>query len=115
VDTIFGGISVYLLIAITFALVYGLIDFLDPAAFSFGVVQEANAARFPGRDGFAELIYFSFVTLTTLGYRDFVPVASVARSASALEAVIGQIYLAVFVARLVGLHMRQNQPGTFDT
>jgi len=53
--------------------------------------------------------------MTTLGYGDIVPRASAARSMAALEAVTGQIYLAVFVARLVGLHMAHNQPGRFES
>lgn len=104
-DTVFGGISVYLLIGMTFALVYGLIEFLDPAAFTFRHAYDGIEPRLPGSRGFAELLYFSFVTQTTLGYGDLLPVAPEARSMSSLQAVTGQIYLAVFVARLVGLHM----------
>jgi voltage-gated potassium channel Kch len=52
-------------------------------------------------------IYFSLVTLTTLGYGDIVPTAAAARMLAAVEAVVGQLYLAVLVARLVGLHIAQ--------
>jgi hypothetical protein len=51
------------------------------------------------------LTYFSFVTLTTLGYGDIRPLTSFARTACWLEAVIGQLYLTVLIARLVGLHL----------
>jgi hypothetical protein len=50
------------------------------------------------------VLYFSFVTLCTLGYGDIVPVSPVAQTFSAVEAIIGQLYLAVLVARLVGMH-----------
>jgi hypothetical protein len=51
------------------------------------------------------MLYFSFVTLTTLGYGDIVPVGNMARTFCWLEAVVGQMYIAVLVARLVGLHI----------
>lgn len=53
----------------------------------------------------AEMIYYSFVTLTTLGYGDIVPVSPSARSLATLEALTGQLYLTVLVARLVGLQI----------
>ena len=53
-------------------------------------------------------IYYSFVTITTLGYGDVTPVADVAKSFSFIEAVVGQIYLVVLVARLVGIHIAQS-------
>lgn len=65
---------------------------LDPGAFSFT------------DRGTASVFYFSFVTLTTLGYGDIAPVAEAARSFAVLEAFIGQVFMVVPVARLVGLH-----------
>jgi hypothetical protein len=56
----------------------------------------------------ANFIYYSFVTQTTLGYGDFTPITAPARSLSLLEAVFGQLYLAVLIARLVGLHITQS-------
>ena len=53
----------------------------------------------------AEMVYYSFVTLTTLGYGDIVPVSPSARALATLEALTGQLYLTVLVARLVGLHI----------
>ena len=52
-------------------------------------------------------LYYSFVTLTTLGYGDISPASSMARMLAAIEAVVGQVYLTVLVARLVGLHIAQ--------
>ena len=62
----------------------------------------------------AQMVYYSFVTLTTLGYGDIVPIAPSARALATLEAITGQLYLTVLVARLVGLHIthssKQNRP-----
>jgi hypothetical protein len=54
------------------------------------------------------VLYFSFATLTTLGYGDIVPVSAIARTLATLEAITGQLYLAVLVARLVGLHIAES-------
>jgi hypothetical protein len=56
----------------------------------------------------SQLIYYSFVTLTTVGYGDVTAASMIARSYSVLEAVIGQLYLTVLVAGLVGLHISQS-------
>jgi hypothetical protein len=53
-------------------------------------------------------VYYSFVTQTTLGYGDITPITAPARSLSLLEAVIGQLYVAVLIARLVGIHIAQS-------
>jgi hypothetical protein len=107
-DTIKGGLSVYFLIGIFFNLVYLIILQVDPLAFA----NVKNA----GSDCF----YFSFVTLTTLGYGDIVPVSAYAKSLAILEAFIGQTYLAVFIAQLVGMRLAERmearrEPRTPDT
>lgn len=61
---------------------------------------------------FSDIIYFSFVTITTLGYGDIIPVSRMAKNLALLEAVWGQTYLTVLVARLVGLHLSSS--GRFD-
>ncbi|MYK51885.1 MAG: two pore domain potassium channel family protein, partial [Gemmatimonadetes bacterium] len=61
---------------------------------------------------FSDLIYFSFITMTTLGYGDIMPISRMAKNMAVLEAVWGQTYLAVLVARLVGLHLSGS--GRFD-
>ena len=93
-DTIMGGISVYLLLGYFWTILYYLIYRFDINAFSFS-----------GRMSHAYLFYFSFTTLTTLGYGDAYPVNKLAMVLTSLEAMTGQVYLAVFVARLVGLHV----------
>ena len=70
----------------------------DPSAISF-INENANTS---------DVIYFSFTTLTTLGYGDNLPVNNYARNLTILESALGQIFLTVLVARLVGLHLAQN-------
>lgn len=97
-DTVRGGIAIYLLIGCFWALVFRIVTIMDPAAFTLS----AQAHEF----GHA-LLYFSFSTLTTLGYGDVLPLSDLARTLAVVEAIVGQIYLTVFIARLVGFHLVQ--------
>lgn len=99
VDTVFAALSGYYLIGWVWALVYGLLDTLLHAAFN---VQIANG---PMLD---MAYYFSFVTLTTLGFGDIIPTHPLTRSLVTVEALVGQLYLVVLVARLVALMSRRN-------
>ncbi len=99
-NVIYGAIVVYLLIAIMWAFVYSVLESIHPGSFAIG-----NSQIEVGRPLF---IYYSFVTITTLGYGDITPIAATANSFSFLEAVTGQIYLVVLVARLVGMHIAQS-------
>ncbi len=105
-DTVFGGICGYLLIGLVWSSIFSIIEHLTPGAFVIdGVAVSGLSEPTPGRRTFPQLTYFSFVTLTTLGYGDVAPITPQARTLSWLEAGAGQIYLAVLVARLVGLHI----------
>jgi len=99
-DVINGAIVVYLLIAIMWAFIFRFMEILHPGSFvtSQGLGEETRPT----------FIYYSFVTITTLGYGDTTPQTDVAKTFSFLEAVIGQIYLVVLVARLVGIHIGQS-------
>lgn len=92
-DTIKGGISAYLLIGFFWATLYGLLIQIDPDAFVIASNKEMM------------LVHFSFTTLTTLGYGDIVPNGRFAAVLTNAEAIIGQLYLTIFVARLVGLYI----------
>lgn len=97
---IYGAIAVYLLLGILWGEFYILIYLLEPGAFYF------DPATQYGEPPISELIYFSFTTLTTLGLGDIVPVHPVARSMATLEALVGQLYPAVLLARLVTLYQK---------
>ena len=99
-ETIYGAIVVYILIGLMWVFLYSLTEFLHPQSFSFSheLVLESRKA----------LYYFSFVTLTTLGYGDITPVSDPAKSLAMLEAITGQMYIAVLIARLVGTHITQS-------
>ena len=99
-NVIYASIVVYLLIAIMWAFVFSVLESIHPGSFAIGESQiEVGQPLF---------IYYSFVTITTLGYGDITPITATASSFSVLEAVTGQIYLVVLVARLVGMHIAQS-------
>ena len=101
-NKIYGALCVYLLVGFTFAFIYAILEQLQPGSFS--VPEETGqAADYMGK--VMRMRYFSFVTLTTVGFGDIVPRSAAARTFATLEAIMGQIYLAVLVARLVGLHI----------
>jgi len=105
-DKIYGAISAYFLIGITWALVYTFIEIYDPHSFQFGsgfLIQSETTATH--RFYFSQFLYHSFVTISTLGYGDIIPLSPASRLASSLEAVVGQLYVAVLIARLVGIHI----------
>ena len=88
-----GAMSVYLLLGVIWALVFGTLHRLAPG--SFAGLSTGSPSEF---------LYFSFVTLATLGYGDITPVNPIARTVVYLEAVVGQLYVAVLIASLVSRH-----------
>ncbi len=102
--TIYASIVLYLMFGLTMALVYYAILVLAPDAFggkiTIDLSDEAAATAV-----LHELLYFSFVTQTTLGYGDISPTLPVARTIATFQAILGQLYIAVVVARLVGIHI----------
>jgi hypothetical protein len=107
-DTIYGGICVYLLAGVAWAYAYDLIETVVPGSFAFAegaLPDDFSAATQADRS--RRFFFFSFVTLTTLGYGDITPVTHQARAIAILEAVVGPLFLAIFIARLVGMHMVQ--------
>ena len=97
-NTIKGGISVFFLIGMVWALLYSIIYLLDPNAFSQSQ-ETLNVLD--------SMFYFSFTTLTTLGYGDITPLSNLARTLANLEAITGLMYPAIYIARLVGLYTAQ--------
>ncbi len=115
-DTILGGISVYLLIGFIFQSAFGIVEVFHPGSFLAGDVAVSalpGADRAHGR--YSALVYYSFVTLSTVGFGDIVPTWSLPQSLSTAEAVIGQLYLAILVASLVGMRLAGRGTGPEDS
>lgn len=98
IDTnkIVGAICIYLLMGLIWALSYLLIAQAIPGAFN-------GLEQLPWYENFADVSYYSYVTLTTLGYGDISPVAPVARFLVYMEAIVGVFYIAILVASLIGI------------
>jgi len=96
---IIGATLLYLLIAVAFAAMFAVVGLSIPNAFK-GIAFEDDAALA------SSLFYLSFVTLTSTGYGDIVPVHPLARSLCNIEAIVGQLYPATILARLVTLELR---------
>ena len=111
VHRIMGGVAAYLLIGVTWAFGYKLLLEEVPDAIHF----QSPFAGIPTGEP-ARLIYFSFATLTTVGYGDAYPVHRVARSLAMAEALIGQLYPAILIATLVGMALQaRSSAGTTET
>jgi len=97
IEVIYAAMLVYLLMALMWSFVYVLLELINSASCNVAwSLEQGSQMRF---------IYYSFVTITTLGYGDITPATELASSFSILEAVVGQLYLVVVVARLVGMHV----------
>ncbi|MGO9065979.1 MAG: potassium channel family protein [Myxococcaceae bacterium] len=98
-DRIFGAVAAYLLLSLDWALGYRFIDVLDPGTFR-------GLSWAPGAHNFSDFVYFSISTLTTVGYGDIVPLSLPARSLTSLESLVGQLFPAILLARLVSLSLQ---------
>ncbi len=105
VNTIAASLCIYFLIAIVWAEIYSIMEIANPGSFQIIGADIKDVSLELGGEGTALALYYSLVTLTTLGYGDIVPRTAPARMFAAMEAVTGQMYLAVLVARLVGMHI----------
>lgn len=107
-ETIVGGIDAYLLLGLTFMLLHQAVAVADPGAYTInGAVANEFAAESREFHGLSTMLYFSFTTLTTLGYGDIAPHSPIARLLTSTEAIIGQLYVAIFIARLVSVQVSQ--------
>jgi hypothetical protein len=94
IDTIFAALSGYYLLGFSWALLYTLVDSIAPGSFSAPLGPDLSAST-----------YFSFATITTLGYGDISPIAPLPRALATTEALVGQVYMAVLIARLVSQYI----------
>lgn len=105
IDTIAESLCMYLLLGFAFAYIYTLIDVIFPNSFMSSVSNEYIDFSHTGYG--LDKIYFSFITLLTIGYGDIVPVSHLAKLTSIVEGFFGQIFIVVLIARLVGMHVSQ--------
>lgn len=98
-NTLFAGACCFLLMGFAWTSFYALMGSLDPQAFRHFAGDRPTE--------YVDFLYYSLITITTTGYGDIAPLKAPVRLAAALEAIVGQLYLAVLVARLVGLHISQ--------
>jgi voltage-gated potassium channel len=103
-NKVIGSICIYLLLVILWAIAYEFLELLNPGSFT-GLSPQDGALRFH------QFIYFSLVTITTLGYGDTTPTTLVAGIVAGMEALVGVFYMAILVASLVGDFMSRNSTG----
>ena len=97
-EILYGAIACYLLISYVWAFLYQILYILDPGAFSYGAHEALT---------FFDFLYYSFITITTLGYGDLLPATNHAKSLAVVEAIVGVFYTALVIARLVSLYGAQ--------
>lgn len=95
-DLIFGALCAYLLIGVSFAALYRVVEILHPGSFIYSIPISSSVVAAH------DLVYFSFTCLSTVGFGDIVPLSPQAKAVIILEEITGVFYLAVLVARLVG-------------
>jgi len=97
-----GAVAAYLMVGLMWSLAYYLVALLVPGAFNI----QSSPGPMHGESLQSHLFYFSFVTLTTIGYGDIVPVHPIVRMLTILEGVVGQLFPAILIARLVSLQVQ---------
>jgi len=105
-EVLCAGVSIYLLLGLMWTFAYLLVSRAVPEAFVINVGPTASHSL----EG-ASAFYFSFVTLSTVGYGDIIPVTSVARMLAAMEAITGTLFVAVLIARLVAMYSSEGMRG----
>jgi hypothetical protein len=103
-ERVFASLSLYLLFGAVFSLLFSTVEQVWPG--SFRIPEPALTG--PGSKPGLNFVYFSYVTLATVGYGDIIPVSGPAKTLAVAEAILGQMYLVVVVAKLVGLHEKES-------
>lgn len=106
IDTIDGALCGYLLLGFTFISVYALVDIVHPQSFYSTI--ESMPIDLSHTNALLDRVYFSFITMLTVGYGDIVPHSSAAKLLTSIQGFLGQVFLVVMIARLVGTHVSQN-------
>lgn len=101
-DAVYGASCVYLFLGLCWGKAYAILETAFPGSFGFGTQTTVAPFAAPAKNDL--LMYLSFITLTTTGYGDVTPLSPPARVLAVLEAIIGQLFMAITIARLVGLY-----------
>ena len=113
VEVLAAAVCAYLLMGIGWANLYVVIENLSPGSFTSGALASEMVGGFENaQDQQGHFLYLSLVTLSTLGYGDVTPIQQPARMLAALEAIIGQLFIGVLIARLVGQQIRPKRDNT---
>jgi hypothetical protein len=100
-ETLRGVICAYFMVAFAFAYVYYLVEYLHPGSIH---LANTNISVFTFAHYLSHMFYYSFITLLTIGFGDITPVSDIAQTATVVEGMIGQFYIAILVARLVSVY-----------
>jgi hypothetical protein len=103
-DVIAGALASYMLVGLTWAFAYGLLETVRPGSIH-GLAEGGAALDFPS------LLYFSYITLLTIGYGDIAPLSATARMMTVVEGLIGMAFTTIILAVLVSAHLRQRDNG----
>lgn len=113
-EKITGAIVAYLLIGLIWSLAYLLVAVIQPSSFRIPDDIVSLVQSSPTKTAWSVFVYYSFITLTTLGYGDITPLGSTARTLSWIESVVGPLYLAILIARLVAIQVAEGRENTND-
>ncbi len=102
-ETLWAAVNVYVLFGMMFAFLYSAVIVLEPGAFGGGILENEN------QELTQSMVYYSFVTMTTLGYGDITPKIHAAATLAYVQALIGQLYVAILIARLVSMYNTQDR------
>jgi hypothetical protein len=105
-NRIIGASCIYFVLGLLWALIYSLLETMNPGSFGF-VNRPAGDTLI--QEKVSDLMYFSNVTLTTLGYGDITPLSQPAKMFATLQAIVGQLYVAIVIGRMVGLHISESR------
>jgi voltage-gated potassium channel len=108
-EVLCAGVSIYLLLGVIWSIAYRLVANLNPEAFAFSVPPTSGHTMTP-----FNAIYFSYITLTTVGYGDIIPVSNVARMLTMTEAMCGTLFVGVLIARLVSIYSARGPIGAVE-
>jgi len=108
-NIIYGAVCIYFFFGLLFAIIYMGLESIAPGAFSFPQEILSSVSAKELSPELKALVYFSFVTQTTLGFGDITPVLPLARNLAILQSITGQMYIAILIARLIGVSMAQRK------